>query len=99
MSNIPWRRIFATIYFMERLNKILAHAGVGSRRHCEELITGGRVTVNDEPVRDLGTAPIPPSNESASMGSRFILSTLSTGLSTSPAVTFAPTTIPPAAHS
>ena len=40
---------------MERLNKVLAHAGVGSRRHCEQLITAGRVTVNDEPVRDLGT--------------------------------------------
>jgi 23S rRNA pseudouridine2605 synthase len=40
---------------MERLNKLLAHAGLGSRRHCEELITAGRVTVDDAPVRDLGT--------------------------------------------
>lgn len=40
---------------MERLNKILAHAGVGSRRHCEELIVAGRVSVDGEAVRELGT--------------------------------------------
>jgi 23S rRNA pseudouridine2605 synthase len=40
---------------MERLNKILAHAGVGSRRHCEELIRAGRVTVAGVTVRELGT--------------------------------------------
>ncbi len=40
---------------MDRLNKYLAHAGVGSRRHCEELIVRGRVTVNGHAVRELGT--------------------------------------------
>ena len=40
---------------MERLNKLLAHAGVGSRRHVEELIVAGRVTVDGRPVRELGT--------------------------------------------
>ena len=30
----------------ERLQKILAHGGYGSRRHCEELITAGRVLLN-----------------------------------------------------
>jgi 23S rRNA pseudouridine2605 synthase len=30
----------------ERLQKILSRAGYGSRRSCEELITGGRVLVN-----------------------------------------------------
>jgi 23S rRNA pseudouridine2605 synthase len=30
----------------ERLQKIMARAGVGSRRACEELISAGRVTVN-----------------------------------------------------
>jgi 23S rRNA pseudouridine2605 synthase len=40
---------------MERLNKFLAHAGVGSRRHCDELIAQGRVKVNGEVVREMGT--------------------------------------------
>jgi 23S rRNA pseudouridine2605 synthase len=40
---------------MERINKLLAHAGVGSRRHCEDLITAGRVSVDGRPVRELGT--------------------------------------------
>ncbi len=38
----------------ERLQKILAHAGVGSRRLCENLIAQGRVTVNDQVVTELG---------------------------------------------
>jgi 23S rRNA pseudouridine2605 synthase len=32
----------------ERLQKILARAGLGSRRACEELIAAGRVRVNDK---------------------------------------------------
>ena len=39
----------------DRLQKVLAHAGVGSRRACEELILQGRVTVNGQVVRELGT--------------------------------------------
>ena len=39
---------------MERLNKYLAHAGIGSRRHCDELIAAGRVKVDGVPVSDLG---------------------------------------------
>src|SRR5262249_25592704 len=40
---------------MERLNKFLAHAGVGSRRQCDELIAGGHVRLDGQTVRDLGT--------------------------------------------
>jgi 23S rRNA pseudouridine2605 synthase len=39
---------------MERLQKILAHAGVGSRRQCEALIAEGRVTLEGRTVRELG---------------------------------------------
>jgi 23S rRNA pseudouridine2605 synthase len=35
----------------ERLQKVLARAGLGSRRACEELISAGRVTVNGELAR------------------------------------------------
>lgn len=40
---------------MERLQKVMAHAGVASRRKCEEIIQAGRVTVNDIVVSELGT--------------------------------------------
>jgi len=46
-----------------RLQKALAHAGVASRRACESLITGGRVTVNGETVFELGTRIDPESDE------------------------------------
>ncbi len=38
-----------------RLQKALATAGVASRRACETLITSGRVTVNGEIQRELGS--------------------------------------------
>jgi len=38
-----------------RLQKILAAAGVGSRRKAEEMIAAGRVTVNGSVVTELGT--------------------------------------------
>lgn len=38
----------------ERLQKVMAHAGVASRRVCEEMILTGRVEVNNEIVRELG---------------------------------------------
>ena len=39
---------------MERLQKVMAHAGVASRRKCEDLITQGVVTVNGKTVTELG---------------------------------------------
>ena len=39
----------------ERLQKILANAGIASRRKCEELILNGKVEVNGEIVTELGT--------------------------------------------
>lgn len=39
---------------MERLQKVMAHAGIASRRKCEELIVTGHVQVNNKLVTDLG---------------------------------------------
>ncbi|BBI33155.1 pseudouridine synthase [Cohnella abietis] len=43
----------------ERLQKVLANAGVASRRKCEELITAGKVMVNGEVVSELGVKADP----------------------------------------
>lgn len=40
---------------MERLQKVMAHAGVASRRKSEEIIEEGRVKVNGKVVTELGT--------------------------------------------
>lgn len=40
---------------LERLQKILAHAGIASRRKAETLIESGHVTVNGKIIRELGS--------------------------------------------
>lgn len=40
---------------MERLQKVIAYAGVASRRKAEELIKEGKVKVNGKVVKELGT--------------------------------------------
>ena len=47
----------------DRLQKILAAAGLGSRRDCEELIVTGRVEVEGKTVTELGTRVEPLSQE------------------------------------
>ena len=47
----------------ERLQKIIAAAGICSRRAAEELILAGKVQVNDRVVRQLGTKADPQRDE------------------------------------
>ena len=43
----------------QRLQKLIAAAGIASRRHAEELIAAGKVTVNGEVIKELGTKADP----------------------------------------
>lgn len=44
---------------LERLQKIIARAGIASRRHAEHLILSGQVRVNGQVVTELGTQADP----------------------------------------
>jgi 23S rRNA pseudouridine2605 synthase len=44
---------------MERLQKVIAHAGITSRRKAEALIIAGRVSVNGQIVKELGVQVSP----------------------------------------
>ena len=56
-----------------RLQKLLAQAGFGSRRKCEEMITDGRVEVDGELVTELGTRVDPKRQQVRVDGSRIRL--------------------------
>ena len=43
----------------QRLQKLIAAAGIASRRHAEEMISRGQVTVNGEVITELGTKADP----------------------------------------
>src|SRR5882724_13389447 len=43
----------------ERRKKLITNAGIASRRHAEEMITAGQVTVNGKTVTELGTRADP----------------------------------------
>ncbi len=55
---------------MERLQKILSQAGIASRRASEQLMLDGRVTVNGETIRELGTKADAASDDIRVDGSR-----------------------------
>ena len=55
----------------QRLQKVLARAGIASRRHAEELIVAGRVSVGGKVVRVLG-ARVDPARDSIEVDGRAI---------------------------
>lgn len=48
---------------MDRLNKFLAHAGVGSRRQCDALIQAGRVVINGVRITSPGVRVNPDTDK------------------------------------
>ncbi|MBA3960497.1 MAG: rRNA pseudouridine synthase [Chthoniobacterales bacterium] len=53
-----------------RLNRFLAASGLGSRRHCDELIAQGRVTVNGQPCTNFSTQVEP--TDHVKVGNRIV---------------------------
>jgi 23S rRNA pseudouridine2605 synthase len=54
----------------ERLQKIIARAGIASRRHAEQLILSGQVRVNGRVVTELGTKADPEKDRIEAGGKR-----------------------------
>jgi 23S rRNA pseudouridine2605 synthase len=53
---------------LERLQKIIAHAGIASRRHAEQLILSGQVRVNGQTVTELGSKADPSKDKIEAAG-------------------------------
>lgn len=53
---------------LERLQKIIAHAGIASRRHAEQLILSGQVRVNGKVIKELGSKADPSSDKIEAAG-------------------------------
>jgi 23S rRNA pseudouridine2605 synthase len=58
----------------ERLSRFLAHAGIASRRHAEELIAAGRVQVNGATITTQGTR-INPAHDRISVDGKAVQAT------------------------
>jgi 23S rRNA pseudouridine2605 synthase len=56
---------------LERLQKVMAHAGVASRRASEKIIEQGRVTVNGQVVAELG-AKIDPARDTIAIDGKIL---------------------------
>lgn len=56
---------------LERLQKIISRAGIASRRHAEQLILSGAVTVNGQVVTELG-AKADPAHDHITVGPRTV---------------------------
>ena len=56
----------------QRLQKVLAHAGVASRRACEQFIADGRVSVDGVTVTEAGVRVDPLTQEIRVDGSRIL---------------------------
>lgn len=53
---------------LERLQKIIARAGIASRRHAEKLILSGQVQVNGKTVTELGSKADPTKDKIEAAG-------------------------------
>ena len=53
---------------LERLQKIIARAGIASRRHAEQLIRSGQVRVNGEIITELGSKADPTKDKIEAAG-------------------------------
>ncbi len=62
----PVNRMMVPIAF----KRFSRHAGIGSRRACEEMVTQGRVTVDGQTVRDLSTRVDPRKHQIALDGQK-----------------------------